>query len=313
VTAVLLALTAALAFAVSTVVEHRAATEVSAGEADLRVVRLVTRLLRHRAWLAAQGAGALGVGLHGAALRAGRLVVVQPLLSGGIVLALGIGALVDRRHADRRLPDGGQWAAAAVLTGGLTVFLLTARPAAGAGSAPVLATTGCALGWAVVAGAAGTWGRTPGRRHRAPVLGAAAGLGFGVAGLLLKELMGLPLPGWPAVCTVTEFCAVGLAATVLSQWAFQAGPLIASLPLMTVLEPAVAVLLSGPLFAEWLAPGLLARTGQLAGALAAAVGIACLVPRMAPARLPAGPPAGVARPSSGTVTAPREPARVAGR
>src|SRR4051795_10644132 len=97
---VLLALAAAAAYAAATVAEHRGATN-AAGDPDGGLVR---RLLRQRVWLGGQGAAVAGVLLSAAALRSGQLVVVQPLLSSGLVLALVFGALVDRRHAGRPLP-----------------------------------------------------------------------------------------------------------------------------------------------------------------------------------------------------------------
>ena len=290
-TAVLLALAAALAFAFATVAQHRGATDAADGGAQGQVVGLVRRLVRHPGWLAGQGAGVIGVVLHAVALHSGRLVVVAPLLSSGLVLALGIGAVVDRRHAGRPLPGRAQWAAAAAVAGGLTLFLLMSRPAPGVAAAPLLPTTVCAAAALVVAGAAALWGRRPGRPHRALVLGIAAGLGFGVAGLLMKEFVGQPLGAWPAWVAAAEMAAVGLVSTLLTQWAYQAGPLIESLPATTVLEPAVAVVLSGPLFAEWLAPSPLARAGQLVGALAAVAGLVVLGRRAAQRESAARPPA----------------------
>jgi hypothetical protein len=278
VTAVLLAVAAALAFAVATVAQHRGAT--SAGDGPGRGA-LVARLLRSPVWLAGQVAAVLGFALHAVALRSGPLVVVQPLLAGGLVLALALGALVDRRHADRRLPGRAEWAAAAAVATGLALFLLAARPAAGAPAAALLPTTACAVASLAVSAAAALWGRRPGRPHRALVLGVAAGLGFGVTGLLLKELMGGPLLTWPAGWTALELSVVGLVSLLTAQWAYRAGPLIESLPVTTVLEPAVALVVSGPLFGEQLAGAPLARAGQLAGALAAAVGIVVLARRAA--------------------------------
>lgn len=281
-TTVLLALAAAAVFAAATVAEHRGATE-AAGDSDGGLVR---RLLRQRIWLAGQVGAVLGVLLSAAALHGGRLVVVQPLLSSGLVLALVFGVLVDRRHPERPLPDRVQWAAAVVVAVGLSVFLLAARPSTGVATAPLWQTTLCAAGALAGAGAAMLVGRDPRRRHRAFAYGTAVGLGYGVAGLLLKELVGSSFAHWPAWVTLAEFGAVGGVAILLSQWGFQAGPLVESLPVATVLEPLVAVALSGPLFAEHLAAGALERSGQVLGGVTLLGGILVLARRTA-ARGPA--------------------------
>jgi hypothetical protein len=278
-TATLLALAGACAFAVSTVVQHRTAADTAAAGGG----RWLVRLVRRPGWLAAQAAGALGVVLHAAALRSGPVALVQPLLAGGLVVSLALGAWVDRRHPGRRLPGRRQWLAAAAVAAGLTAFLLAARPATGTSVAHPAGLALATVAALVVGGAAAVWTRRPGRPHRALVLGAAAGTGFAVTGLLLKQLTGVPVPSWPAAGTALQLAAVALVAIALSQAAFAAGPLVDSLPVSTVLEPAVGVLLAGPLFGEALLPGAGARLGQLAGALLLGAGLVALARQGSPA------------------------------
>ena len=274
-TAVLLALAGAGAFAVATVAQHRTAADTAAaGEG-----RWLVRLARRPAWLAAQAAGGLGVVLHAAALRSGPVSLVQPLLASGLVFALAHGAWVDRRRPGRPRPSRAQWLAGGAVAVGLTVFLLSARPAAGSSTAPaagLVAVTVAVLG---TAGLSVLWTRRTRRPHRALACGAAAGASFGVTGLLLKQLLDLPVPSVAAAWTAGELVAVALAGIAFSQAAFAAGPLVASLPVTTVLEPAVGVLLAGPLFGEALLPGPGARLGQLAGALLLGAGLVVLARR----------------------------------
>jgi|tagenome__1003787_1003787.scaffolds.fasta_scaffold20983597_3 hypothetical protein len=272
---VLLSLAAALALAAGTVAEHRGATD-AAGDPHGGLLR---RLLRQRVWLAGQVLAGVGFLLSAAALHGGRLVVVQPLLSSGLVMALVIGAVVDRRHPGRPLPDRVQWSAAVAVAVGLSVFLLAARPAAGVAAAPFWTTTICAAAALAAGGAAMLYGREPTRGHRAFVYGLASGLAFGVAGLVLKELVGSDFGRWQAWVTLAELGAVGGLAILLAQWGFQAGPLVQSLPVATVVEPIVAVALAGPLFAEYLASGALDRAGQVLGALTLLGGIVVLARR----------------------------------
>lgn len=303
-TTVLLALTAAAAFAMASVAEHRGATN-AADDPDGGLVR---RLLRQRVWLAGQVAAVTGLLLSAAALRGGQLVVVQPLLSSGLVLALVLGVLVDRRHPDRPLPDRVQWAAAVAVALGLGAFLVAARPGVGVATTPFWWMTACAAGALACAGVAVLHGRVPGRRHRAFGFGAATGLSFGVAGLLLKEVVGSSFEHWQSWAALAEFGAVGGVATLLAQWSYQAGPLVESLPVATVLEPVVALALSGPLFAEHLAAGALERTGQGLGALALLGGLVVLARRTAQrdqdgTAVPVASPPAINRPPAGPVGA----------
>jgi len=274
-TAVLLSLAGAWAFAVATVVQHRTATDT----AEVQGSRWLLRLARRPAWLAGQAAGALGVALHVAALRSGPVALVQPLLASGLVFALLLGAWIDRRHAGRPLPGLRQWLAALAVAGGLTAFLLSARPRAGTSLAPATALVVVAGATLLLAGLAVFWTRRPAFPHRAAVRGAAAGACFGVTGLLLKQLAAGPSWSPAVVGTAVELALVALVGVAMSQAAFAAGPLVDSLPVTTVLEPAIGVLLAGPLFGEVLLRGATARAGQLAGALLLGAGLVVLAGR----------------------------------
>jgi hypothetical protein len=271
-TAVLLALAGASAFAVATVVQHRTAVDTAAADGG----RWLVRLARRPAWLAALAAGALGAVLHAAALRSGPVALVQPLLAGGLVISLALGAWVDRGHPDRAVPGRRQWFAAGAVAAGLTAFLLAARPSAGIAVAPPAALALVTVAALLLAGAAAWWTRPADRGHRALIRGAATGVCFAVTGLLLKQVVGLPLPSWTAAATALSLATVAAVGIAMSQAAFAAGPLVESLPVTTVLEPAVGVLLAGPLFGEVLLPGTAARVGQLGGALLLAGGLVLL-------------------------------------
>lgn len=272
-TAVLLALLSASAFATSTVVQHRAATTVGEEHGSTGPVGLFVRLLRTPAWLAGQGAAVTGFVLHAAALRFGPVVVVQPLLSGGLVLTLALGALVDRRHPDRPLPSRRQWVASGIVVVGLTLFLLSAHPRHGhvTGRALILLLAGAA---AILAALGAAWWRSlPGRPHKALALGVAAGCGFGITGVLLKQVVRHPPTGWHSTWPLLLMIVVGVTSIVLAQSAYQTGALIESLPPLTVLEPVVAVAIASRAYGEHLHPGWLHHLGQGGGLLLLAVGV----------------------------------------
>lgn len=274
-----LALLSALSFATSTVVQHRAATSADVAPGRGSALRLASRLLRTPAWLAGQSAAACGFALHGVALRFGPVTLVQPLLSSGLVLTLALGALVDRRHPDRPLPGPREWLSAVVVALGVFTFLVSAAPHGGHpyGSAPVLLT---AAGVAFTAlAAAFAWSRRPKAPHRALALGLAAGLGFGVTGVLLKEVVHRPPTEWSAVWPLLLMAALGGCSIVAAQTAYQAGRLIESLPSLTVTEPVVAVTLAAIAFGEMLRPGWLAHIGQVVGLIVLVFGVVDLARR----------------------------------
>ncbi|SDG98357.1 DMT family transporter [Klenkia brasiliensis] len=298
---VLLALLSACAFAVSTVVQHRAATVAGQDLPQGAVLRLVGKLVRNKAWIGGQAAALSGFCLHAAALKFGPVVVVQPLLSGGLVISLALGALVDRRHPDRLLPEKGQWIAAGVVAVTLGLFVVSARPDHGGAFArpgPLLVCVGAAAATMLVAA---LWALRPGAPHKALALGLGAGFGFGITGLLLKDVVAHPPGDLLTSWTTYLLLASGAASITFAQWAYQSGQLIECLPVMAILEPLVAVGLAAPVYGERLAPGFLATTGQVVGVVGLVAGVAVLarrtaarettgVPLAVPAPAPAPPP-----------------------
>jgi hypothetical protein len=272
-TAVLLALASAGALAVGTVLAHRAAGSTAGSDPGGSLLRRAGRLVGHPAFLAAQLAGAAGLALHGAALAAGLVVVVQPLLCTGLVMALLLGAVLDRGHPDRPLPRRRQWTAAVLVVVGLGLFLVAAAPAAGSGHAVGWALPAAVVAFAVLAAAVAARVHRARVRHAAAALAAVAGAGFGLTGVLLKVVVQVPVRDWPTAGPLWALIGVGAAGTALAQWSYSAGPLVQSQPVLTALEPVVALALAGPVFAERLAGGAPAHVGQLVGLLLMLVGI----------------------------------------
>jgi hypothetical protein len=273
VTAVALAALAALSFATSTVVQHRAATDIRVGAGRWPSVRLFLRLFRSRAWLAGEAASAAAFVLHGLSLRSGPVILVQPVLSCGLVITLALGALIDRRHPERPLPAPQQWAAAGVVVAGLFVFLRSAQPDHGrTDGRPVVLLGAVGISLLLYLGAA--WrNRNPQRGHRALALGIAAGSGFGIAGVLLKQVVAHLPTTWSTLWPLLAMFVVGGASLVCAQAAYHAGALIESLPALTVLEPVVAVVVASWAYGERLHTGWLHHLGQGVGLVCLAVGV----------------------------------------
>jgi drug/metabolite transporter (DMT)-like permease len=234
--AVVLALGAAVAYAGASVLQHREA------EADLAHhdggVRLVLRLARKPLWLAGLASDGVGYGLQAAALGLGSLLIVQPVITAGILFALPVSAWWAGRHLTR-----GDFAWACTLAVALTVFLLFV----GSGGGKDEASAGA---WLICAAIAGPTLvvcfvaaiRSTGTR-RAVLFAFATGVIFGLTAALTKSTVVLLSDHGIGALTHWEpyaLLVMGGLGFVLNQRAFQAGSLTASLPTLTVVEPIVA-------------------------------------------------------------------------
>jgi drug/metabolite transporter (DMT)-like permease len=302
---VLVALASALAYAVASVLQQRAAA-AQPSERSLRLA-LVLSLARQPLWLIGMVASGVGLLLQLMALDRGSLTVVQPLLVCGLIFALPINAIgVQRRGLTRR-----EWLAAAAVTAGIALFVASAGPGGGKPDASP-------LGWAVVVGVvtailvlAAVVARSVGGPTRALVLAAAAGAANALSAAFTKSVahgaaaaMGGGLLHVAAVLAArwsVYALAVSLVVVVVFvQSAYQAGPISWSLPALTAVNPVAAVLIGVTVLHEHMRLGLAACAGELVGLVVAAGGVLALgtstalsVPFSAPrpAAAPASPPA----------------------
>ncbi|MEO9140096.1 MAG: DMT family transporter [Jatrophihabitans sp.] len=265
--AILAALGSALLVAVASVLQHRAG---SSGAGALR------RVFRHPLWIIGSAAGVAGFGLHVLALSSGALTLVQPLLVTGLLFALPLSYALD--HHAVLVADLG---AAAAVVGGLAIFQLTARPTGGRSLADLPV-----LGWCVTVAVVLTWiglviaSRRP--RRRAAWLGLCAGALFGVVAALLKATVGISaLHGAAAFSTWPPygFAVLVTVAIVINQLAFNAGPLALSLPLITIIDPMVSVVIGRLAFNETLSSSAGLVAGQILGFLVMSAGVIVLARR----------------------------------
>jgi drug/metabolite transporter (DMT)-like permease len=237
--AVLLALGAALAYAAASVLQQREA-EADDGVRDGGGVRLVLRLARKPVWLAGLGADGIGYCLQAAALGVGELLVVQPVLTSGILFALPAGAWWSGRRLGRA-----DFAWACTLAVGLTVFLLLAGTDGGQDRASTAAWLVCAAVAVPVLGACLVVAvRSIGTR-RAVLFAFTTGAIFGLTAALTKASVVLVGDhGFGALTSWEPYALVVLGGLgfVINQRAFQAGSLTTSLPTLTVVEPIVAAI-----------------------------------------------------------------------
>lgn len=243
---VTLSLGAAVCFALSSVLQHRAAIEVP-HEHSLRPSMLL-RLVRDWRFFAGNGCDIAGYAMQFLALRRGALALVTPLLVTGLLFALPLGAVLARR----RLRPVDWWGAVGVV-GGLVVFLAVARPGPGHPRATTAEWLALFAVIGVIVGVLTLIGEHAEPRIRAVSLAAAAGVAFGLTSALTERAGHLLNRGWVHLLSHwTPYALAGVAAVafLLVQSAFHAGVLELSLPVLTVAEPIVAILIGQIVFGE---------------------------------------------------------------
>lgn len=269
---IVLALCSAALFALGTVLQQRAglAGEQAGGSG------LLVRMARHPVWLAGIACDALGFVAQAAALGAGRLAVVQPLLVTSIVFALPLGAWLSHQRLHRRdVAAGG----AVVLA--LVLFLTLATPSGGHQQAPLhrwlIAGAACALVCAPLALLA-RHGPAP---RRAALWGCAAGILFALSAALTKSVVDelhrgpvAVLESWPPYA----LAAVGYVSMTFNQLALNTGALAATIATSTALDPIASVALGLGLFGESLPSSPLTVVATLA-AIVCAVGALIVLAR----------------------------------
>jgi hypothetical protein len=276
-TAILLAVAASLCTATSSVCQRMGAKTSQATGFD---AGLVFRLARQPVWLLGIASMTGGFVLQLIALHFGALALVQPILAAELVFVFGYLALAGSGRVKRR-----DWLAATVMSAGIGVFLRVASPSGGRLHAPGsswlvagLATAGVVVLAVAVAFGLGRRPAASGTR-RAAVLGAATGISWGFMAAVIKELsshlddgVGAIFSSWSLYLLI----AAGAATMLLASHALAAGPLAASQPGFTILDPLSASLLGTFLFAEHIRTGAADLAGE-ALALAAVIAAAAVL------------------------------------
>ncbi|MFQ6392826.1 DMT family transporter [Nocardia sp. KC 131] len=231
--AIVCALLAALLFAVAAVAQQHAASAVPEGTS------LIRALLRNPRWWAGIVGDAGGYAMQVAALSLGAVLLVQPILVSMLVFALPLSARLNGRRV-----TGPTWATAILLVAALACFLIVGDPTQGNANAPLrhwIVPLAILLGLIIAAVAIGALSADP--SHRAMLFGTAGGALFGLAAALTSYVttlfehgLGDVFGSWQTWALVTS----GLVGLYLQQLAFQSGPLVASLPAITISEPLAA-------------------------------------------------------------------------
>ena len=266
--AVLLSLLAAVLFAVTTNLHRGAASAIPVEQGG--PVRLLLRLLRTPRWLLGSATAMIALGLHTVALRFGTVIVVQAVLSTGLVLALALEAPRERRRPARR--EVGAWVLVVV---GVVALLALAHPSGGRG----IGTTTLALTLllAVLVAAVGLLaGRTRLPRPAvAVVMGGSAGARFAIDAVFLKALAVAAenLASLRSLLDLTGFLLASILGNLVVQRAYQQAPLRHVLPAVTAADPLAASVIGIALLHEHLRPGMLPVVGLVGGLAGMVVGI----------------------------------------
>lgn len=249
---VVLALAASIVIGIGAALQQRAATEE-----DPHAVmdpRLVLRLLRRRTWLKGISVSMVGFALQATAIASGRLVLVEPIMAGHVLVAL----LVAARHAGLRL-GAREWRGAAAALVGVGGFLVIAAPKEGVDTSPVVpwAVPLGVLAVAVVLGVGVARRLPPNRRGLA--LAMLAGLSFGTADGLLKLFTDVGgadgISGVFGHWGIWAWFVVSPTAFLLQQSAFHASNLASALPGTATLAPTTAAVLGAAMFGEQIRVG----------------------------------------------------------
>lgn len=241
-------------------------------------VRLIFELVRQPSWVVGIACMVCGQALSAWALGHWDLTFVEPVLSLNVVFALLLA-----------IPLAAQWLrwrevlGVLLLVAGVSVFTVVSR-ADGAVPAHQRSDRNW-LAAAVIAGLALAlvrWGWRRPAYERATVVGAAAGLIFGIQDALTRRVVRL-VTGDRLVHMLTSWPVYGLLAAavigiLLMQDAFGSAPLRASLPALTAAEPIAGIVLGVLVFGDAFRLGAAALAGEVA-ALAAMVAGVVLVGR----------------------------------
>jgi drug/metabolite transporter (DMT)-like permease len=248
--AIPLALLASVFTATSSVCQRLGARDSQPSGVD---VWLLFRLARRPVWLLGVASMIMGFVFQVAALHYGALALVQPILALELLFVFGYMAIMSRTVRRR------DWLAAAAMSSGLGLFLFAASPHGGRQHAPasLWLLAGLLTLGVVVAGLALAFGLKRRIRRsepqRAAILGALTGISWGFVAAVIKEFSYHLDDGITGIFTnwsVYVLIVAGAASLLLASHALAAGPLAASQPGFTILDPLAASLLGLFLFGE---------------------------------------------------------------
>jgi hypothetical protein len=235
----LLAVVAAIAYGCNWVLQQHEAAQAPA-TLQLHPVRLLEHVIRRPLWVVGLVALLGGSAAQEGALTDGSLPVIEALLVLDLVFALLLANKLSHRSV-----EWVQWLGAAGVCVGLAAFLAAGDPTPGhgLGSNERWVLVAIAVGGAVTLLLSAAWRTTD--AVRAALCATAAAILFGLSDALSKSAFSLLPHGVDRFAAAWQFYAlvgVAVVAVAASQIAYNAAPLVVSLPSLAVGEPVVGVL-----------------------------------------------------------------------
>jgi drug/metabolite transporter (DMT)-like permease len=242
-----LALLAAVCFALAATLWQKAT--VSLTGVSIRRPASFLVVLASWVWLLGLAAQIVGVVLQAAALDRGRVSIIQPLLVTTVVWTLPLGYFLTQQTVGMREITG-----AAIVVAGLALFAYFGHPAAGLADAPGADWAAAIVVVCATCVALLTFANRGSLSTRAALLGAVAGLLYGLSATLMKPVVeNLHTQGVGGVVSGWEFwvwSAAGIIGFVFQQLSLSTGRLVPSVAAVSVANPVVSVLLGALVLQE---------------------------------------------------------------
>lgn len=244
--AAILAIVAAMSFALAATLWQKASVGLGV---EASKPGSFLRLLASGVWLLGLGAQILGILLQAAALDRGRVAIIQPLLVTTVVWALPLGYFLTQQVITRRHVIG-----ATIIVVGLAVFGSVGDPAAGVDDAPLSDWLSAFLVLGALCAGLLLFARRGGPGVKAGVLGATAGILYGISATLMKPVVeNLHENGFTAVLESWELwvmAVTGIVGFYIQQLSLATGRLVTSVATVSVVNPVVSVMLGALVLQE---------------------------------------------------------------
>ncbi|HEX6476325.1 MAG TPA: DMT family transporter [Acidimicrobiales bacterium] len=242
-----LAVMAALCNAIASVLQRRGAS--TAPDTSVLRVKLMTYVIRRPVWLFGFLTMVGAFLFQAGALSFGQLSTVQPVLVTELLFVLFILAIWSRSRPGRE-----EWIGAIAVSGGLAGFLLAANPSGGSTNAMAGDWGVAGLGTGLVVALLILLAfRSSSSFARAALFGSAAAITFALNAAFIKASTNLIGQGtlhfftsWPPYAVAVT----GLGAFFIVTNAFQSGPLTATQPALTVVDPIASIIIGAEVFGE---------------------------------------------------------------
>lgn len=245
--AALLALTAAVCFALAATLWQKAALNLE-GVSFRRPLSFAV-LLGQWTWLLGLLMQIIGVVLQAAALDRGRVSIIQPLLVTTVIWALPLGYFLTHQTIGRREIVG-----AAIIVIGLAGYASFGHPAAGVEDASNADWAIAVIVIGLACAALLLFANRGNLSTRAAVLGTVAGMLYGLSATMMKPVVeNLHTDGLAEVIASLEFwiwAAAGIVGFLFQQLSLATGKLVPSVATVSVANPVVSVLLGALVLLE---------------------------------------------------------------